>query len=159
METLDRHFRALTGASFAKRGRGAADLMTQWPAIVGEALAAICVPERIRWPRAAGADAPGGILVIRSAPGHALDLHYQSALIVERINAFLGYQAVASIKVTQGHKALGPASRAAPEPLPPETAEALEAKLAAIADERLREALARLGRGALGKPRVSPQAK
>ena len=159
METLDKHFRALTGASFAKRGRAAADLITQWPAIVGERLAAISEPERIKWQKSAGADEKGGTLCIRSAPGHGLDLQHETQVIIERINAFLGYGAVSGLKITQGHKALGKTKIHGTAALPPATAEALEQKLADIGDEKLKQALKRLGSGALARAQGSPQPK
>jgi hypothetical protein len=157
METLEKYFRTLTGASFAKRGRAAGDLLAQWPAIVGERIAAMAVPERIKWPRISGSDNQGGTLILRSAPGQALSLSYETELILERINAYLGYGAVAAVKVMPGHKALGKPERRRLPPLPQEKARALDEKLALIADERLKDALKRLGQGALAGPGSSPQ--
>jgi hypothetical protein len=159
METLDKHFRTLTGASFAKRGRAAASVISHWPEIAGERLAAISLPERVRWPKTASPGEQGGVLVIRSAPGHGLDLQHEMPLIIERVNAFLGYGAVSAVKITQSHKSFKTAKAPIFPALPREAAEALEQKLAEIADDRLRDALKRLGAGALARGRTSPQPK
>ena len=158
MQTLDKEFRALTRAAFARYGFAYADLITQWPAIVGEGVAQWSEPERIKWPRA-GADErkQGGTLVIRVTPGRGLDLQHETPRIIERINAFYGYVAIAAVRIRQG--ALG-RKMAAPRTLPElggAAAQALESELAEVADPELRAALKRLGEGVLS-PR-SPQTK
>jgi hypothetical protein len=158
MRTLDKDFRSLTRAAFARYGFAYADLITQWPAIVGDDVAQWSEPERIRWPRA-GADErkQGGTLVILVTPGRGLDLQHQTPLIIDRINAFYGYSAIAQVRIRQGalNRKKAP-SRALPA-LGAEQANALETKLEEVADPELREALKRLGQGVLS-PR-SPQTK
>ncbi|MGE3872137.1 MAG: DUF721 domain-containing protein [Parvibaculaceae bacterium] len=158
MQTLDKDFRALTRAAFARYGFAYADLITQWPAIVGDGVAQWSEPERIKWPRM-GADErrQGGTLVIRVTPGRGLDLQHETPRIIDRINAFYGYAAIAAVKIRQGalsrKKAL---SRAVPA-LGAPAAQALESELEAVADPELKGALRRLGQAVLS-PR-SPQAK
>lgn len=158
MKTLDKEFRALTRAAFARYGFAYADLITQWPAIVGEAIARWSEPERIKWPRA-GADErkQGGTLVIRVLPGRGLDLQHETPRIIERINAFYGYAAIASVKIVQGPLTARKPPRPALAPLRPAAAQALENRLETVDDPALKEALRRLGQGVLS-PR-SPQAK
>ena len=157
MRTLDKDFRALTRAAFARYGFAYADLITQWPAIVGDALAQWSEPLRIKWPRP-GADErkQGGTLVIRVVPGRGLDLQHQTPQIIDRINSFYGYAAIASVKIMQGTISRKP-RRPAPRELGPDQIKALEARLEAVADPDLKEALRRLGKGILA-PR-SPQSK
>jgi hypothetical protein len=147
MESLARHFRELTAAAFSRYGFAYADLLTQWPAIVGDELARLCEPERIKWPRNS-ADKRGGTLILRAVPGRALDLQHEIPRIAERINSFYGYGAVGTIKIIQAPPKAKPQVPAKPE-LDPERAEALEAGLQGIADPALKEALHKLGRGAL----------
>ena len=158
MQTLDKEFRALTRAAFARYGFAYADLITQWPAIIGDTLAQWCEPERIRWPRS-GADErkQGGTLVIRVVPGRGLDLQHETPQIIDRINSFYGYSAISSVRIMQGPLGRKKASRPAPPELGPEQATALEARIEAVADPDLKEALRRLGKEILS-PR-SPQAK
>ena len=78
-------------------------MLTQWNAIVGEDLAATTRPECIRWPRRQTGDARiGGTLVIRVDGPSAIEVQHSTPAIVERINAFYGYDAVAGIKIVQG---------------------------------------------------------
>jgi hypothetical protein len=157
METLNKYFRSLTQASFAKHGHAYADVLSHWPAIVGETLAEVSRPERIKWPKAAGADASGGTLIIRGAPGHALDLQHETPHIIERINTFLGFTAIATVKILQGRFDHKPDRPKSPLALPSQDAAALGERLSVIADDRLREALNRLGTGALSSRNSHPK--
>lgn len=158
MKTLDKEFRALTRAAFARYGFAYADLITQWPAIAGEAIAKWSEPERIKWPRAATDERKqGGTLVIRVVPGRGLDIQHETPRIIERINAFYGYGAIASVKITQGVLTARKPPRPALAPLRPADAQALESRLETVDDPALKEALRQLGKGVLS-PR-SPQAK
>jgi hypothetical protein len=161
MERLDKHFEKLTKASFARYGFAYGELMARWPDIVGGALARHCEPERIKWPRGAGESAQklGGTLVIRAEPGRGLDLQYQSHQIIERINQFYGYGAVTSVKIMQGHVSTAKPQKNKENSLDEDTEKALETRLQAIADEKLREALHRLGAGALASRPGSPHDK
>jgi hypothetical protein len=157
MERLDKHFEKLTKASFARYGFAYGELMARWPEIVGETLAQHCEPERIKWPRGSGemAQKLGGSLVIRAEPGRSLDLQYKSHQIIERINQFYGYGAVTSVKVLQGHVTSPKILINKDNPLDPETEKVLDTELESIVDERLKQALHRLGSGALAN-RPSP---
>ncbi len=158
MQTLDKDFRALTRAAFARYGFAYAELITQWPAIVGDGLAQWSEPERIKWPRGQGdGRKQGGTLVIRAVPGRGLDLQHETPRIIERINSFYGYGAISAVKVLQGSlSSPKPAPRKTPA-LDPQQAKTLETQLEAVADPDLKQALRRLGTGVLS-PR-SPQAK
>ncbi len=161
MERLDKHFEKLTKASFARYGFAYGELMARWPEIVGGALAQHSEPERIKWPRGSGENAQklGGTLVIRAEPGRGLDLQYQTHQIIERINQFYGYGAITSIKIMQGHLAKSKSLTNKDNIIDDKTEEALELRLQSIADERLKEALHRLGAGALAKRPGSPHEK
>jgi hypothetical protein len=161
MERLDKHFEKLTKASFARYGFAYGELMARWPVIVGETLAQHCEPERIKWPRGSGemTQKLGGTLVIRAEPGRSLDLQYQSHQIIERINQFYGYGAITSVKVMQGHVTSAKSLKNKENLLDPETEKVLDTQLESIADERLKQALHRLGAGALANRPSSPYDK
>jgi hypothetical protein len=161
MERLDKHFEKLTKASFARYGFAYGELMARWPEIVGETLAQQCEPERIKWPRGSGENAQklGGTLVIRAEPGRGLDLQYKAHHIIERINQFYGYGAVTSVKIMQGHVSSSKPLTNKVNSLDVKTEEALSQHLQTIGDEKLKEALHRLGAGALAKRPSSPHEK
>jgi hypothetical protein len=147
---------ALTRKAFEKHGFSTAVLLTDWARIVGAEVAASTAPERLKWPRGVeaygevetGAEGrPGATLVVQVDPARALDVDYRSRQIVERINAFFGYRAVAALKLVQ-------APIAAPEARPQgpihrdlglEPAE--RRPVDDVADADLRAALLRLGAG------------
>jgi hypothetical protein len=161
MHTIDKHFRELTKAAFARYGFAHAELMARWPEIAGESLSGQCRPERIRWPRGASeaGQKSGGTLVIRAAAGRGLDLQHETPHIIERINRFYGYGAIAAVKIMQDAR---PAQGGKPRPARPLDAaaeQALNDKLAAVADPTLKAALARLGAVALRRRPGSPQDK
>lgn len=156
METINRYFRDLTKAAFARHGFAQIDVLGHWPEIVGPALAKACRPERIRWPRGEGEDRQkrGGTLLVEAAPGRALDIQHETPHMLERINGFFGYGAIAEIKIKQGR--WSEPSPAAPRRwLPADAARALDRRAAEIPDEALRDAVKRLGRAALAQQRIS----
>ena len=135
-----------------KRGFGEAKLLTHWPEIVGEDIAAIARPVKITWGRGFG-----GTLVLLTTGSNAPVLEMQKDRIADRVNATYGYRAVAHVHITQtaptgfaeGQVAFrAPAPKAPPPPDPARLARAMEG-MDGIEDARLKEALARLARNVL----------
>src|SRR5262245_22199935 len=120
MQTLDKPFRDLTQAAFARYGFAYGDLLNQWEAIAGADVARICRPERIAWPRQSGESRQrlGGTLYLRALAGRALELHYETPRLIERINAFYGYAAIAAIKLRQAAALPSEPAPAKPDRLP-----------------------------------------
>jgi hypothetical protein len=133
---------AVTKTSLAKRGFAAARLIADWPAIVGPALAAASIPERLLRDRK-GAEPT---LVVKVAPGAALELQHLEPLVVERINTHFGFLAVARLKLKQAPVARAFAPSPRPAPLDPSVERALSARVTAVADPELQSALLALGR-------------
>jgi hypothetical protein len=132
----------------ARRGFAKADLIAVWPEIAGPMHAACTAPEKIVWPRHAPAEEPpAGTLIIRADGPRAIFVQHELPQIVERVNAFFGYRAVAQARVVQGPVT----ARPAPAPSPPVVDEAIASRIATetapVEDDRLRAALERLGRG------------
>jgi hypothetical protein len=137
--------KTLTDA-FAKQGFASVELVTRWPDIVGAEIAAHSQPERIQWPRTPqerNAPEPGTLLLRVEGPA-ALEIQHLSGVILERVNQFFGWQAVAAVRLRQAPLARRAAPRAPPAPDPAAT-ERIAATLPEIRDEKLRQALARLG--------------
>ena len=130
---------------FARQGFAATEIVTRWREIVGPDIAAHCEPEKIRWPRQQGGEDPQpGTLLLRVEGPTAIEIQHLSAVILERINRFFGWQAVAEIRLRQA-----PLGRSRPKsrpvaPDPAKTARIAET-LTDITDAGLRQALARLG--------------
>jgi hypothetical protein len=132
-----------------RRGLAEARLLTEWPTIVGPGLAARSQPVRLSH----GRDREG-VLSLHVAGTAALELQHSAPQVLERINGFFGYPAVARLHLIQA-----PLPRAGGQPLPARTvrltsAEEDEVALAvrAVADPALQAALGALGRALKGRP-------
>src|ERR1700730_3983770 len=129
--------KTLTDA-FAKQGFASVELVTRWPDIVGAEIAAHSQPEKIQWPRppqSRNAPEPGTLQLRVEGPA-ALEIQHLSGVILERVNQFFGWQAVAGVRLRQAPLA----RRAAPRVLPAPDLAALAriaATLPEIKDERL----------------------
>lgn len=137
----------IAGAVLGKRGFAEAQLVAQWPAIIGEALAAGVSPDKLSFARGVRRD---GTLHLRVASGLALEVQHREPVLLERINAFFGYRAVARLALKQGPPAHAPkASPPTRRPLKGEERQLLDQRLAAIEDPELKSALLRLGEAVL----------
>ena len=88
--------------AFAQQGFASTELITRWPEIVGAEIAAHSEPEKIRWPRHAGSEAPEpATLVLRVEGPTAIEIQHLSGVILERVNRFFGWQAVAQLALRQ----------------------------------------------------------
>ena len=128
--------------ALGRRGFADAGLISDWQRIVGGELAQSCAPLRLTFQRPR--ERRKGTLLLRVEPGFALELQHLAPLLVERINTYFGYQAVARLKFQQGPLA----NRKAAKPLreaPALTAEdPVNRQLAGIEDDELRVSLRRL---------------
>ncbi len=133
-----------------RRGYILADLRAAWPEIVGPRYADCSEPDRIDWPRGDESGKPAQLRVRAEGPKSVL-LQHELGQLMERLNAYLGYGAVDRIKLVQA-----PVSRKA-RPRATERRAVDEARLASavstIADDPLKDALKRLGRGVFGDKR------
>jgi hypothetical protein len=131
-----------------KEGAGAAELIAQWPAIVGEAIAGSCQPTRLAFPRG---ERRNGTLRLRVASAAATEIQHREPILIERINGYFGYGAVARLVLVQGPPPLPErADPPMPRPLEGDEQAALARRLETVADPELRDALERLGRAILG---------
>lgn len=141
----------------AKQGFGESDVILHWGDIVGPRLGSVSEPVRLQWPprppgRSPDAAPEPATLVVRVEGAFALELQHAAPLVIERVNARLGWRCVGRIALRQGPVRPKAARRPAPPPDPAAAREALEAA-SGVADEGLREALARLGAAALSANR------
>jgi hypothetical protein len=100
---------------------------------------------KLQWPRPVeGQPQEPATLILRVEGPMALEIQHKSAVILERVNRFLGWSAVGRLALRQA-----PLSRherpAAPRPPDPEEVESVAQTLTTIEDDDLRAALARLG--------------
>ncbi|MXO71323.1 DUF721 domain-containing protein [Alteraurantiacibacter buctensis] len=126
-------------AAFRRYGFIQSSVVSRWVEIVGPTHARVCQPEAIRFPPGEKA---GGILQLVVLPAHAPLIQHVIPEIIERVNRFFGYGAVAKVKLRQGAVQASPAEapRAAPPSLKPIPME-LGDSLRDIGDPELRAVL------------------
>ncbi|MGD0642317.1 MAG: DciA family protein [Roseiarcus sp.] len=139
--------------ALAARGLGETSLVTDWPEIVGAEIARYARPIQLRWPprgaKRGPEDSAPATLVLRIDGAFALEAQHAAAIIVERVNAHLGWRCVEKIAFRQGPLLELKAKRRA-APAPSAKAQAEAAALAdRIDDEGLRQALTKLGARAI----------
>ena len=138
------------GAAFRRFGFVQSSVVSRWGEIVGARYAEVSAPESIRFPHGKRSD---GVLTLTVDSAHAPMLQHVAPAIIERVNRFFGYAAVARLALKQGNMP-PPAPRKAPPGLKPVPAE-LGDSLRAIVDPELRACLSALA-GAVaasnGKP-------
>ena len=135
--SLSRLIPGILAEAYRRRGFTEPALLTGWRAIVGEETAERTVPIKAVFPRGSRT---GGTLHIRVEGAYAPDLQHNAPRIVERVNGFYGYAAIARLALHQGPVEPGTAARVPSKP----TAERVPA-VDGIESPRLREALQGLG--------------
>lgn len=134
----------IVGRSFVRQGFASAELVTRWTEIVGAELAAHSEPIKIQWTRPPdGEDQEPGTLVLRVEGPAAIEVQHQANVVCERVNAFLGWRAVARLALRQAPLRRG--ERRKPRGADPVATARIAETLAEVADDDLRQALSRLG--------------
>jgi hypothetical protein len=131
-------------AAFRRFGFIQSSVVTRWPEIVGDRHAKVCTPESIRFPPGEKTD---GILQLVVVPAHAPLIQHVVPEIMDRVNRFFGYKAVARVKLRQGvvQPLRDTTPRTAPPSLKPIPME-LGDSLRDIGDPELRTVLESLAR-------------
>ena len=143
MRAVGQELPRIAGRALGKRGLGEAHLLSEWASVVGAELAAETLPVKLAFPHG---ERRNGTLRLRVTSSAALAVQHREPQIVERINGFLGYPAVARLALIQGPLPQGiPARPPPPRPLTPEEIRRLDESLAQVPDSGLKSALNRLG--------------
>lgn len=141
--------------AFRRFGFVQSSVVTRWPEIVGPRHARICAPESIRFPPGEKSD---GILQLVVVAAHAPLISHVIPEIIERVNRFFGYKAVARVKLRQGAVKPPPAGETTSAPpslrsIPMELGESLRD----IGDPELRTVLESLARSLTAQDRKDDQ--
>ena len=140
----------VAGKALGKRGLAFGALITDWPSIVGHQLSLRTAPDKLSFPRGRREDAT---LHIRAMGAIALELQHLEPQIIERINGFFGYRAVAKIRLIHAAPLARPAATVRQRPLTMDEEMAVMTTTATVEDEALRATLERFGRSLLARPK------
>lgn len=135
---------AVTRRALGSRSLAETSLLTEWSSIAGSDIAHAAWPRRIIFPKKG--QRSEGTLVLRVLSGQAPRIGHMEPIIIERVNGFFGYKAVAKIRLEQGPlpKAKARPRTVKPPPSPAQT-EAAARDVAPVEDPDIKAALARLG--------------
>lgn len=138
----------IVGEAFTRQGFASAELVTRWSEIVGVEIAAHSEPIKIQWQRPVRSDQGSGgqepgTLVLRVEGPAAIEIQHLANVICERVNRFLGWRSVARVALRQAP--LRRHERKTARGGDPSVLADIAASLPEIADDDLRQALARLG--------------
>lgn len=99
LQSVSAMLRPLAKKILGRKGFVEIDILTNWEHIVGEELAAFALPQSIDFRRG---EKTGGVLKV-AVPGgaFALELQHREKSVIQKINAYFGYVAVASLKIIQ----------------------------------------------------------
>lgn len=132
---------SVTKGWFRKRGFAEANVLLDWPDVVGAAVAARTCPERLD---------RAGTLRIRAAGAFGVELAHLEPLVRERINSYFGYEAVKRLLIVHGPVAAPRTRRTrSRQPMGEEDLAKIDRCLQETMDSDLRAALERLGRAIL----------
>ncbi len=141
--------------AFRRFGFVQSAVVSRWAEIVGDRYARVSTPESIRFPHG---ERSLGVLTLMVEGAHAATMQHIAPALIERVNRFFGYEAVARVQIRQGAaRARPPAARPGPPALKPVE---LGDGLRAIDDPELRAVLESLARGlslTAGTPRLPEQ--
>jgi len=128
--TLSSLLPAITRPALRQRNAPAAQLIADWEAIVGPALAAVTLPRRLS----------AGTLVLACTGPTALELQHQSQMLVGRINSHFGRLLVDRLRFVQDNNIAIAPPAAGVSSMPPEPV-----VIPDMPEGPLRDALAALG--------------
>jgi hypothetical protein len=143
--------------AFQRFGFAESAVVARWPEIVGTAYAAQTTPETLRFPHGRRS---GGTLTLAVSGAHAVLVQHIEPQIIERVNRFFGYAAVARLAIRQTGDQTGETQRRrTPRPVPVDAgldADVVDS-LKPITDPELKarlEDLARQIAASTGPPRI-----
>lgn len=96
---LSRTASTLISRAMRSKGFAEAEVVTRWGHIAGPELAKTTVPVKLRFPRGERMNAT---LVVKCHSAFAPLLEHQSPRIIEQVNRYFGYRAVAKLAVVHG---------------------------------------------------------
>ena len=144
---------ALTKLALGRKGFAEASLIGEWATIVGADIARLCIPVKMRLPRAKKDEKPanavstgavpanvaGGTLTLRASPSASLEVQHLKPRILERIQRYFGYPLINELKIEIGDR------KKVTKPRRPLLAQMGRPDLSTVKDPDIRDALERLG--------------
>jgi len=137
--------RRITGRTMNRRGFSDSRMLENWSAIVGPQLAAMSQPVRLSRSKSVrdGKETAGGVLTVKAEGAIALEIQHLAPQIIDRLNSYYGYAAIARLNIVQGPVTVTPSPLNPPQ-INDEEILALADDFDEIETPRLKRALASL---------------
>ncbi len=88
--------RQLTAGALARAGFSDSTLVLRWAEIVGDELARVARPIKLQ------SDRDGAVLTLKCEPGAVVFLQHETRSLIQRLNAYLGANRIARLKLVAG---------------------------------------------------------
>ncbi len=136
-----------------KRAGVSASLLHNWDDVIGSRLAGATLPQKVQWPRRASEDDPFQpvTLTIAADPSVAIILQHETGEVIARVNAFLGFAAIARIRIVQKPVGRLRETKKPALPLGEAAKKRIGTAVAPIENDDLRKALEALGENVFRK--------
>lgn len=135
--------RRLLNPLLGKKGFIQADILSHWDDILGRTLSGGVVPASVSFSKSS---AGGAVLHVKAFSGaYAVEFNARKEQILERINSYFGYAAIADIRMTQGGAAPRLSSGVSFRRPDPREKKEMETLTSGIENEELRNAATELG--------------
>lgn len=145
---LARMIPTIAGKALGRKAMAFGALITDWASIVGPELALRAAPLKLSFPAGQRTDA---VLHLRVSGAQALLVQHEEPQILERINGFFGFRAVARLRLVHAPPPDPVRAIVRMRPLSPSEEAELQGRTGGVENEELRTALDRLGRAMLGR--------
>lgn len=147
---------SITSKTFSRKFVSLSRILSSWPDIVGHDMAGRAQPVKLNYRKPKDSkESPKATLEIAVSSADSVTLHYQTDLILERINQIFGERWITSIRFV--HQAANKPDESEPPPivktLSAQDEATVSASLDGIEDPDLRKQLEMLGHAVLRKKR------
>jgi hypothetical protein len=147
MRAIGANLGRIAGPVLSKGGLGEAQLLAEWPSVMGEDLARDSWPVKLTFRKG---ERRNGTLRLKVVSARALEFQHREPQILQRLNSFFGYSAIGRIVLVQAPLPDDRQAAPPPRPLDPRQETELDRSLARVDNPGLRAALTRLGRAVIG---------
>lgn len=99
LQAVSRTILPFAKAILGKKGFVEVDMIANWDKIIGDELAEYVLPQKIDFPR--GERSNGTLVAAVPGGAFALEVQHREKIILARVNAYFGYNAVSRFKIVQ----------------------------------------------------------
>lgn len=141
----------LTKDVFGRKNLLFGKMVSEWNDIAGADIASKATPLDLKFSKKA--DNNQAVLQLAVLPAFALELSYQKALLIERLNVFFGYPAIKDIKIVQHSEVMAnkKVQKSKTRPVTLQEQQSIDSLTSEIKENDLQTALKNLGKAIISR--------